>query len=118
MVKHTQTISRVLPTNCLSVFDDFVELVLKGSMKDFIFSPVLLELTHSCPNSHHTFYHKKFGSKRFCTTLRCLKNVINASLTWLRFGEKVLYKYLKQYKVGERFLRHCYGALEGIYTYV
>ena len=24
MVKHTQTIRRLLPTNCLSVFDDFV----------------------------------------------------------------------------------------------
>ena len=30
LVKHTQTIRRVLPTNCLSVFDDFVGLVLKG----------------------------------------------------------------------------------------
>ena len=30
MVKHTQTIRRLLPTNCLSVFDHFVELGLKG----------------------------------------------------------------------------------------
>ena len=30
MVKHTQTIRRLLPTNCLSVFDHFVGLVLKG----------------------------------------------------------------------------------------
>ena len=30
MVKPTQTIRRLLPTNCLSVFDDFVELVLQG----------------------------------------------------------------------------------------
>ena len=30
MVKHTQTIRRLLPTNCLSVFDHFVRLVLKG----------------------------------------------------------------------------------------
>ena len=29
MVKHTQTIHR-LPTKCLSVFDHFVELSLKG----------------------------------------------------------------------------------------
>ena len=26
MVKHTQIMSRLLPTNCLSVFDNFVEL--------------------------------------------------------------------------------------------
>ena len=30
MVKHTQTIRRELPTNCLSVFDHFVKLALKG----------------------------------------------------------------------------------------
>ena len=30
MAKHTQTIRRLLPTTCLSVFDQFVELALKG----------------------------------------------------------------------------------------
>ena len=30
MVKHTQTIHRLLPTNCLSVFDHFVGLALEG----------------------------------------------------------------------------------------
>ena len=30
MVKHTQTIHRHQPTNCLSVFDHFVNLALKG----------------------------------------------------------------------------------------
>ena len=30
MVKHTQTICQQQLTNCLSVFDDFVKLVLKG----------------------------------------------------------------------------------------
>ena len=30
MVKHTQTIRRLLPSNCLSVFDHFVGLALKG----------------------------------------------------------------------------------------
>ena len=32
MVKHTQTIRQLLPTNCLSVFDHFVGLALKGLM--------------------------------------------------------------------------------------
>ena len=30
MVKHTQTIRRPLPTNCLNVFDHFVGLALKS----------------------------------------------------------------------------------------
>ena len=30
MVKHTQTIRRLLPTNCLSAFDYFVGLTLEG----------------------------------------------------------------------------------------
>ena len=33
MVKHTQTICRQQPTNCLSVFDHFVGLALKGLRK-------------------------------------------------------------------------------------
>ena len=33
MVKHTQTIRRQQPTNCLSVFDHFVGLAFKG-LKD------------------------------------------------------------------------------------
>ena len=35
MVKHTQTIRREFPTNCLSVFDHFVILALKGLRFDF-----------------------------------------------------------------------------------
>ena len=30
MVKHTQTIHRLFPTSCLSVFDHFLGLALKG----------------------------------------------------------------------------------------
>ena len=30
MAKHTQTIRRLLPTNCLSAFQHLVELLLKG----------------------------------------------------------------------------------------
>ena len=30
MVKHTQTVRRLLSTNCLGVFDHFVGLALKG----------------------------------------------------------------------------------------
>ena len=33
MVKHAQKIRRLLPTNCLSVFDHFVGLALKGLIK-------------------------------------------------------------------------------------
>ena len=32
-VKHTQAIRWLLPTNCLSVFDHFAELALKGLRK-------------------------------------------------------------------------------------
>ena len=35
MVKHTQTICRLLPTNCLTVFDHFVRLPLKGLNYNF-----------------------------------------------------------------------------------
>ena len=40
MVKHTQTIRRQKPTNCLSVFDHFLGLTLKGLMANFNFYAV------------------------------------------------------------------------------
>ena len=36
MVKHTQTICRQQPTNCLSVFDHFVNLALKGLKDNYV----------------------------------------------------------------------------------
>ena len=46
MAKHTQTIRRQKPTNCLSVSDHFVGLALKGlnvnfAKKHFAYSPQL-----------------------------------------------------------------------------
>ena len=38
MVKHTQTIRRLLLTNCLSVFDQFVGLPLEGLTSSFFIS--------------------------------------------------------------------------------
>ena len=43
MVKHTQTNRRLLPANCLSVFDQFVGLALKGLTH---FRPIYLFYTH------------------------------------------------------------------------
>ena len=37
VVSHTQTIHRQMPTNCLSVFDDFVGLTFKGLISAFCF---------------------------------------------------------------------------------
>ena len=36
MIKRTQTIRRLLPTNCLSVFDQFVGLTLKKNDDAFV----------------------------------------------------------------------------------
>ena len=45
MAKYTETIRRVLWTNCLSVFDHFVELALKGLTNVFE-QQILLFLTY------------------------------------------------------------------------
>ena len=37
-IKHTQTITWLLPTNCLSVFDHFVGLTLKGLRPAHLFA--------------------------------------------------------------------------------
>ena len=41
MVKHTQSIRRLLPTNCLSVFDHYVELAVKRL--NMVFTSCLLK---------------------------------------------------------------------------
>ena len=38
MVKQNQTIRRLLPTNCLSVFDHFMRLALKGLITGQLFA--------------------------------------------------------------------------------
>ena len=50
LVKHTQTIPRLLPRNCLGVFNNFMELVLKGLrsidqllQKQMVVKPYLLQ---------------------------------------------------------------------------
>ena len=47
MVKHTRTIHLLLPTNCLSVFDHFVGLALKGLRK------ILLNETYISATIHY-----------------------------------------------------------------
>ena len=46
MVKHTQTIRRQQPTNCLSVFDHFVGLALKRLKKIKILFSILTKWIH------------------------------------------------------------------------
>ena len=45
MIKHTQTIRRQTQTNCLSVFDHFVELTLKGLISAFVKNEYVLLLS-------------------------------------------------------------------------
>ena len=49
MVKRTQTIRRQLQTNCLSVFDHFVGLALKG-LRENIEQEISTTLQHSLSN--------------------------------------------------------------------
>ena len=44
MVKHTQTIRRLLATNCLSLFDNFVSLALKGLIKELDVKNIFIHL--------------------------------------------------------------------------
>ena len=47
MVKHTQTIRRQKPTNCLIVFDNFVGLAYKGLTRAYTasynYTPILID---------------------------------------------------------------------------
>ena len=67
MVKHTQTTRRLFPTNCLSVFEHFVEVALEGLILEFngrisnIFKPFLANVPISYPPENTRRY--KMGYK-------------------------------------------------------
>ena len=65
MVKHTQTIYRLLQTSCLSVFDHFVGLAIKGlSMSKNVFRhyPVPSELKKCIAGIIHSSQEKERNS--------------------------------------------------------
>ena len=66
MVKQTQTIRRLLPTNCLSVFNHFVGLTLKG-LTTYTFTK---KIYHSCLTG------SKYGSAQRANT--CSKLIMEA----------------------------------------
>ena len=80
MVKHTQTIRRQQPTNCLSVFDHFVGLALKELM--------LLSLSEKCKWT--TWELKLVLSVSYCVffAIRSL-NSLSANATKLSYTQTI-----------------------------
>ena len=61
MAKHSQTIRRLLPTNCLSVFDHFVGLALKWlNIKGvhILMHLYITGLLHKCMTEKCSLYYK------------------------------------------------------------
>ena len=63
MVKHTQTIRRLLPTNYLSVFDHFVGLAFKG----FVPARIIVGCSPHCkiPSNHELDFNLNKTSSGF-----------------------------------------------------
>ena len=61
MVKHTPKILQILPTNCLSVFDHFVGLALKGLTLNLKFFNVNSKTIHSRNRSNNPPKFESFG---------------------------------------------------------
>ena len=69
MVKHTQTIRRQQSTNCLSMFDNFMRLALKGlvsiNQSDYLeFIIVMISIAHNAQDIYVTWY-SKMGQVKF-----------------------------------------------------
>ena len=84
MVKHTQTIRRLMSTNCLSVFDHFVGLALKELIcKAHRFTSFYVKGTYviNMSNSYHLLECVKSNSKAisflslFCVSFLCFVKV-------------------------------------------
>ena len=79
MVKHTQTIRRQQPTNCLKVFDHFVELVLKGLVNHEFDLYLILTFTSRSTKG------KQLGSPRNLVQLMRQINVLYAIKLCIRW---------------------------------
>ena len=83
MVKHTQTIRRLFPTNCLSVIDHLLGLVLKGLMQYFLqmFTPF------------RTYIHLHFNVFQY--------SVVNQAVL---FSKPIRFKILTELLTGSNWL--------------
>ena len=84
MVKHSQTIRRQMPTNCLSVFDHFVGLALKRLFKKEA-SPLLVsifidnnKLLFTIDNSK--FYLRLYDSKLYSKITFLMVNFLRSRI--------------------------------------
>ena len=75
MVKHTQTIRQLLPTDCMSVFDQFVGLALKG---------LTLTIKNIKPGYDKFSTGKKLEHSSFWMKLN------SSSTCWKRLSKKIL----------------------------
>ena len=76
MVKYTQTICRQKPTNCLSVFDHFVGLALKGLRRCKVSVIATVVMKHQpFPSQPRMKRKNKLKTFYFYTYLWCLKSL-------------------------------------------
>ena len=65
MVKHTQTIRWLLQINCLSVFDHFVGLTLKGLNLLFVKIQMIMKLIHRNPTEKEFIWNIHIADENF-----------------------------------------------------
>ena len=77
MVKHSQTIRRQKPTNCLSVFDHFVNLALKGlKFSKFTFLWVNYQINYKYTSEVTEIKKLSNSGKAYCLEILCDQNRI------------------------------------------
>ena len=85
MVKHAQTIRRLLPTNCLSVFDHFVGLALKGLRIQNNYWRLSGDFFNSIPKRRYYWVWKRHscsGKKKSMLNEDNQTTIKLSSLTW------------------------------------
>ena len=107
MVKHTQTICRQQPTNCLSVFDHFVGLGLKR------WNPTICLSYQQTGNSYFNFLPPNFTPKAeklvFCQYMWCLSHTHKRRISPL----KIFNQSWKGLKLIKKFI--CFSKNHTIY---
>ena len=83
MVIHTQAIRRLLPTNCLSVFDHFVGLALKGlSNRDNVRAPIQFKRESQSQLLKRCFFFKNSPNDYHINSTRVIRPVKRNKLSF------------------------------------
>ena len=100
MIQHTQTIFRLLPTNCLSVFDHFIRLSLIGLKHIFLYKTLFPVAFYAIMNNDFAKNLRLSFPMQACYPIGCIKLfTFNIEITSMYLYHQLSYNPISRKKI-------------------